>query len=523
MKEKGHVAIYLRLSLEDKQSGETDIHGESNSITSQRKMLLDFIQKDEELSGRKILEFCDDGVSGTSMNRPGMQELLKKVKEGEISCILVKDMSRFARDYIELGTYLNEIFPFMKVRFISVNDHYDSREHGGSTIAIDTAFRTLLYDLYSKDLSVKVKAAFQTKRANGEYITGEIPLGYERSREKKNAVVINEKEADIVRYIFTLATKGMGSMQIARRLVEEKVPTPMQLHHPDRKAGNKNYNWSDKTIRRILNNRFYLGEMVYGKTARDVVGKGGKAVAREKWKVIPGHHEPIITPEVFAGVNRTFTKRSPNNMRKKYPLIGKVYCGGCGYAMSYSGSTKKCKTHNLRCAKYTVLQIPECCTYFNALLLEELVLKELYEELKRRGDFIKQREILEKSLEESVTGLKRVCRECQESCLELDRRKNSIYTQYVAGKIKAEEYRKQADQIDKQIAEVSGRQEKAEKRYEIEMEKKQKDKNDMEQIIRFSQLEELTQEAVDVFIKKVTLYQNKKVDIEWNYSESSAC
>ena len=156
-------------------------------------------------------------------------------------------------------------------------------------------------------------------------------------------------------------------------------------------------------------------------------------------------------------------------------------------------------------------------------MILKLVLKELYEELKRRGDFIKQREILEKSLEESVTGLKRVCRECQESCLELDRRKNSIYTQYVAGKIKAEEYRKQADQIDKQIAEVSGRQEKAEKRYEIEMEKKQKDKNDMEQIIRFSQLEELTQEAVDVFIKKVTLYQNKKVDIEWNYSESSAC
>ncbi len=524
MKEKGHVAIYLRLSLEDKEKeddgfGTIGMPDESNSITSQRKMLLEYIQKDQELSGQKVLEFCDDGVSGTRMDRPGMQELLKQVKQGEVSCILVKDMSRFSRDYIELGTYLNQIFPFMKVRFISVNDHYDSKEHGGSTIAIDTAFQTLLYDLYSKDLSVKVKASFQMKRGNGEYITGELPLGYERSREKKNTVVVNEREAEIVRHIFSLAAEGMDSVQIARKLVEEHIPTPMQLHHPNRKMANEHYNWSDKAVRRILNNRFYLGDMVYGKTVREIVGKSGRAVPKEQWKVIPKHHEPIITPEVFASVKRVHANHSSKKIRKRYSLTGKVYCGGCGYAMSYRGSTKNCKTHTLHCAKYSIFQIPECCTCFNPLLLEEIVLKELYEELKRRGDLIRQKDSLKKSLEESISGLKCICERCLEQCRELGRQKDSLYTQYVEGKINAEKYRLQADKIDMQVKEFSQRQEEAEKRYEHEVEMNLKDKADMKQIIRFSHLEELTQEAVDIFVRKVTLYRDKRVDIEWNYAE----
>ena len=152
-------AIYLRLSIEDKRNKAENglVQEESNSISSQRKMLIEFIKRDEKLTGRETVEFCDDGFSGTSMNRPGIQELLKEVKQGKIDCILVKDMSRFSRDYIDLGTYLNQIFPFMGIRFIAVNDHYDSEKNNEKAIGIDTTFRTLLYDFYSKDLSVKVK------------------------------------------------------------------------------------------------------------------------------------------------------------------------------------------------------------------------------------------------------------------------------------------------------------------------------------------------------------------------------
>ena len=166
------LAMYLRLSLEDKNMEETTAghsalsYGEkteSSSIGSQRKQILEYIRHDPELAKYEILEFCDDGFSGTDMDRPGMEKLLQEVKASKIRCIIVKDMSRFSRDYIEMGTYLNQIFPFMGIRFIALNDHYDSREHQGSTIEIDTAFQTLLYDLYSKDISVKVKSSIENK------------------------------------------------------------------------------------------------------------------------------------------------------------------------------------------------------------------------------------------------------------------------------------------------------------------------------------------------------------------------
>ena len=244
------LAMYLRLSLEDKKTVPDDISGpkeESNSIGNQRKQILEYIHHDSELAKYEIMEFCDDGCSGTNMERPGMQKLLKEVKKSTIRCIIVKDMSRFSRDYIEIGTYLNQIFPFMGIRFIALNDHYDSREHQGSTIEIDTAFQTLLYDLYSKDVSVKVKASFENKCANGEYVFGQAPFGYEKSREVKNTVIVNEREADIVRHIFSLALEGKSSTQIAKQLYEEQIPTIMQIRKPGRKPQDgKLQTWSSQ-------------------------------------------------------------------------------------------------------------------------------------------------------------------------------------------------------------------------------------------------------------------------------------
>ena len=290
------LALYLRLSLEDE--GEKD---ESNSISNQRKLIYEYIHHDSELSGYEAVEFSDDGFSGTNMNRPGMQKLLKEVKANNIRCIIVKDMSRFSRDYIEMGTYLNQIFPFMGIRFIAINDHYDSREHHGSTIEIDTAFQTLLYDLYSKDVSVKVKASIENKCAKGEYVFGQVPFGYEKSKEEKNAVIVNEREAEIVRYIFSLAVQGKTSVQIARQLFEENVPTITQIRKPEKKyTDGKVRSWSATSIRRILNNRFYLGEMAYGKSVCKSVGsQKTRALPKEDWKIIRNNHEALISEEIY--------------------------------------------------------------------------------------------------------------------------------------------------------------------------------------------------------------------------------
>ena len=252
------TAIYMRVSVEDNAPVRGTMSAESGSIANQRQYLREYISRDARLADTEILEYSDDGFTGRNMERPGMQKMLNQIRQNRIGCVIVKDMSRFSRDYIEMGTYLNQIFPFMGVDFIAVNDGYDSRERGGEAIVLDTAFRTLLYDLYSKDISVKVKASIDSKCAAGEYVFGQVPLGYEKSREIRNTVIINEREARIVRYIFSLAAGGMGTAQIARKLFEEQIPTATQLRHPDRQPVGKSHTWSATAVRSILDNHSLL-------------------------------------------------------------------------------------------------------------------------------------------------------------------------------------------------------------------------------------------------------------------------
>lgn len=525
MKNNKAIAIYLRLSKEDEisEKGSLKAQDESNSISSQRRLLREYIRHDAELDGADVLEFCDDGFSGTSMARPGIQALMEQVKENQIGCILVKDLSRFSRDYIELGTYMNQIFPFMGIRFISVNDHYDSSAHEGSTIGIDTAFKTLLYDLYSKDLSVKVKSSLQNKYANGEYVSGRVPLGYRKSSDRKNSVVVDEKEAEIVRYIFSLADAGgLGSTEIARRLIEEKVPAPEQIHFPEGRLEKANYTWNSAAVRNILNNRFYLGEMAYGKSVRKAVGsKSGTVRAKEEWQVIANHHEALVAREVFERVSRFRPWQSTKRKREKHPLTGKIYCGGCGYSLNYKPHSNHCKCRYFWCRKHSLLQIPECCTYFNAAILEEIVLKELYVELMRRGNLLKQRENLEESRKRIADELRRIRAECRCRYREVQAEKDVLYQNYAEKQIRAEEYRKRADELMGQMEELERRADEAKMRQEQMEEERNSDKQDMKQVIRFLDLTELTQEAVDAFIKKVTLYKDKRVEIEWNFAESA--
>lgn len=517
------IAIYLRLSIEDEISTgkASSKQWESNSISNQRKMLLDYIRNDDDLKEQEVVEFCDDGFSGTNMDRPGMQELLKQVKQRKIGCILVKDMSRFARNYIELGDYLNQIFPFMGVRFIAVNDHYDSREHEGNTIELDTAFQTLLYDLYSKDVSEKVKTSIQNKCANGEYAFGQVPFGYSKSETERNAVVVNEKEAEIVRHIFSLAEKGMSSTQIAKELIAEQTPTIIQMRCPMSKRAREHQLWSGTAVRGILNNRFYLGEMIYGKTVSKCVGSKERiAVPKEKWKVIPNHHEPLVTPEVFAFVSAFRPEQSTKRKREKHPLTGKIFCGGCGYAISYKPQRKNGKMpKHFWCSKHSLLQIADCCTYFRADILEEIVLTELYRELMRRGDLMKQRESLEQFQKEEWNRQKKELGDYRTRYRSLQSEKDTLYEMYAMKQISAGEYRIRVDGITLQIQELSCKMEEMELASDRLKEEYARPKLNMKEIIRFSLMEKLTQEAVDVFIKKVTIYRDKRVEIEWNYAD----
>lgn len=516
------LAIYLRLSMEDRieKGNGKGLKDESNSISNQRKMIQDFIRNKPELTDYENMEFCDDGYSGTSMERPGMKKLLEEIKNNHIGCIIVKDMSRFSRDYIELGTYLNQIFPFMRIRFISINDHYDSKEHEGSTIAIDTAFQTLLYDLYSKDISIKMKAAVRSKCENGEYVFGQVPLGYEKSKEVKNTVIINEREAEIVRYIFSLAADGKGSTQIAKQLYAEGIPTTMELRYPDRVEKHKHQTWDGVKVRRILNNRFYLGEMTYGKSVRERVGsKKGIAVPKQDWKVVANHHEPLITPEIFALVSSFCPERIVKKNQKKHPLVGKIFCGGCGYSLNYKSQSKSTKYAHFWCRKHAILQIQSCCTYFNISILEETILLNLCKELMKRGNVEKQGKNLEQFQKAWLEACKRKWEENQTQLRKMTLERNGLYESYRLNEYTAEEYRCITDELDKEILSLEKRIQETKEQYNQAEEAYRQKKEDMKQIIRYLHIEELTQEVVDVFIKKIYVYRDKRVEIEWDFAK----
>ena len=347
-----------------------------------------------------------------------------------------------------------------------------------------------LNDLYSKDISMKMKASFQNKCEKGEYVFGQIPLGYEKSKERKHEIVVNEREAEIIRFIFALASSGISSTQIARKLYEEKIPTAMQIRHPEREM-KKNLTWDANMVRRILNHRFYLGEMVYGKSKRERVGsKKGIAVPKQEWNILSNHHEPLVTPEVFAQVSSFQPEKSTKRKGKKHPLIGKIFCGGCGYSLNYKKTSNGKKPRYFWCRKHAILQIADCCTYFNAAILEEMILLMLNQELIKRGNIEKEEKYLEEYQKTQRKVLKKRKEEKKKQDSHVWEERKKLYESYRLGEMTAEEYRNRADELKEKISFLEEDIQETEKEYEQRKEEYHQKKQNMKQIIRFLPMKE---------------------------------
>ena len=221
------IALYIRLSQEDENLAE--VKRESNSITNQRNMLKQYIKEHSEFAGKEVIEFADDGFSGTNFARPEFNRMIKEIMYGNVECVIVKDFSRFGRNYIESGNYLERIFPQCKVRFISINDHFDSDDFKGKTGGINMAFKNFMNSMYSKDISQKVIMAMKTRAEAGQFMAPFPPYGYRKSLDDIHQLIIDEKSAEIVRTIFKLAADGTGKNAIARYLNEEGIVDRLQL------------------------------------------------------------------------------------------------------------------------------------------------------------------------------------------------------------------------------------------------------------------------------------------------------
>ena len=336
------IALYIRLSLEDSRV-------ESMSIENQKRALHSFVDQMEGIRNIEVLEFIDNGYSGTNFERPAVQRLLGQVQAGEINCIIVKDFTRFGRNAIEVGYFMERVFPLYGIRFISINDDFDSGRLHGDTGGLDVAFKYLVAEFYSRDLSIKSKSAKYVKMKRGEYQSKICPYGYRKGSDGR--MEPDEETAPVVRLIFELAKDGHSTPQIARALLEKGIQTPGErkaakriVQHDVSRSGGI---WQTSTLRNILTDERYTGTYIMGKR---IVREVGSYLVRTKdeseWFKIPDHHPPIISKELFQQVQERFPRAAcVKKQAHRYPLRSKVFCGVCSHAMSRTSN----KNHTFYC------------------------------------------------------------------------------------------------------------------------------------------------------------------------------
>ena len=338
------VAIYLRLSDEDYNKMD-----ESISIVNQRDYIRNYIENESSLKSCEIKEYVDDGYSGTNTNRPAFLRLIDDVKEGKVKTIIVKDMSRFSRDYILLGDYLSNIFPFLKIRFIAINDCYDSINENGNGLDMDMQFKTLYYDLFSKELSEKVSNSLKQMKSQGKNTNWAAPFGYIKDPNNKYHIIIDKKTAFIVKEAFDLILRGYSCTQIANIFNEKGYITRSERKEELKLSdytGNlitgsrvKKRVWTSVCISQITRNELYTGDYVYNKYKETRIGRRKKILLpEEEWKVIHNTHEAIISREVFDEVKSIKEKRKfyvYTGKKNRSIFSGKIFCKECGRPMSF--------------------------------------------------------------------------------------------------------------------------------------------------------------------------------------------
>ena len=370
------AALYMRLSKDD------DGTSESASIMTQRKMLRSYAADNGYLV---FDEYVDDGWSGTNFDRPDFKRMIADIEAGKVNLVMTKDLSRLGRDYITTGQYTEIYFPSKGVRYIAINDGYDS----DSPYTDIAPFKNVINEMYARDTSKKIRSAFTTKMRDGAYIAAFAPYGYQKDPADKNHLVVDTQSGEIVKQIFRLAANGALPIEIARTLNAERTPSPavyrcMTHEGLDVNQYSQRQEWTSATITKMLRNVVYLGHTAQGKTTR-VSFKSHLTVSnpRDEWIVVENTHEALVDAETFDLVRRRTTARTCEKKGEFYNLFsGIAKCADCGRNMSATGTRKKGSPANLTCGGYKLYGADECSNHFiDYNVLYEIVLTSLKEQL----------------------------------------------------------------------------------------------------------------------------------------------
>ncbi len=432
------IALYMRLSSEDAHEGE------SCSIGNQRALLLDYIESHDEFAGWDVLEFYDDGYSGVSFERPGIQKLLA-LAGSTVNCIIVKDFSRFGRNLVEVGDYLDQIFPFLGVRFIAVNEGYDSGRGTGSSVGLDVSLKALVYEMYSRDVSEKIRAVKQAKMHRGEYQGSLAFYGYKwpGTAKAKGRLEIDGPAAEVVRRIFQMAAQGAAPAEIAVKLNRDGIPSPLMYrreNHTDgghswREAGDMTC-WTRENVRRTLCDERYTGKLISHKRAKvDVSAKKSRLLPREEWITAEAAHEAIVSKELFDQAQAVMRHcQHTKKQAKPYQRFrGLVKCAYCGRALTRSTG----KEPYYYCITRRALPEAPCA---GVRLGEEELDVSLRESLRIRIQLAGQSGGARQDGRSEQSILREKLRECQRDMDRCKARQAADFEDYAEGRIGKQEY-----------------------------------------------------------------------------------
>lgn len=500
------IALYIRLSIEDYKY-------DSMSIENQRLVLNEYAAAMPEALNSEVLEFVDNGYSGTNFERPQVQKLIEMVRENRIDCIIVKDFSRFGRNSIETGYFLERVFPLFHTRFISVSDDYDSDNYKGDTGGMDVAFKYLISEYYSRDMSVKTKSAKYAKMQRGEYQSTICPYGYRKSADGR--MEPDPEAAAVVLLIFQLAAEGKNAPGIAKELYKRGIPTPAEYKIA---KGQKTHDisrthgiWCDSTIVRYLADDRYTGTYIIGKRAvLEVGGNNSRFKDRSMWYIIPDHHPAIVNKALFDKVQETVRRFSqPHKRQRNYLLKGIVFCGCCDHALSHVAN----KQPYFHCRRSQAAENGPCHDLkIDAEELEQVIFQTIKAQLeavlsiRADGAICLDTVIAERS-------------EYEKQIKALEDSKQSLFEQYIMGEMDAEAYKSGKASYDAAILKAKNAYATIAAQAKKKKEEQDRQSSRAEVAKAITDAEGLTSELVNLLIEKVYVFPDKRIEIAYKVQD----
>ena len=518
--------IYLRLSRDD------DNKGESNSIVNQKELIKNFLKSKPEIKVNDIK--VDDGYTGVNFDRPAFIEMLSEIRSGKVNCVVVKDMSRFGRNYIEVGKYITDVFPFLGVRFIAINDNIDTALTETSSELTIFHFKNLLNDAYCNDISIKVRSQLDIKRKNGDFIGSFAPYGYLKSADNKNKLVVDESVRSVIEEIFNLKISGYSALRIADKLNECGIASPMEhkkeLGEKFNTVFRKNAvtKWDANSVLRILKNKVYIGTLQQSKSTTPNYKIKKRIQKSEKdWICVKNNHEAIISSEDFKKVQRLLledTRVSPKN-NSVYVFSGIAKCGKCGGNLTrkvVSSGRKKfvyyvCISNKAKCGCDNKMN-------YSYPKLDEVVLSALNAHIKefvQAGTIIRQ--LSEMPFQNSE--IKRINAEIESKKKQIEANKRyslELYNDMKENIIDKNEY----ITLKNMYAEKNKCLESAVYNLENSINVLSAENNEIydvfEKFSQFGEITEITRDLAVSFIERINVYSKNEVEIIFRYSAEYA-